>query len=96
MVEASGDPRGAKIPAEGPGVSGEEGRETRFCFDIKTRDGSTRSHSGVVNGGNQSEEGLSADTEHGPVDVTSSNSVTASRGCLDEGFTMQISLWGCA
>ena len=32
-------------------------------------------------------KGLSAETEHGPVDVTSSNSVSASRGCLDEGFT---------
>ena len=38
-------------------------------------------------GGHQSEEGLSAETEHGPVDVTSSNSASASRGCLDEGFT---------
>ena len=90
MVEASGDTRGAKIPADGPGVSGEEGRETSTDPVLINRDGSTRSHSGVVSGGNQSEEGLSSKTEHGPDDVTSSNSVSASRGCLDEGFTRSV------
>ena len=48
-----GSIRGVKIPTEGPR---EEGRETSTDSVLINRDGFTRSHPGVVSGGNQSED----------------------------------------